>query len=63
MSRLFRDKKDKWDNEPHLLSAEERLERAQFELQVAQDNHFEAVQELLNDSPTAIMFKELKNRE
>ena len=62
MSRLFREWDDKCNNEPESLTPEEKLERAEFELQLAQDNHFEAVQELLNNSPTGIILKDLKKR-
>ena len=62
MSRLFREIHDKWENEPESLTPEEKLERAEFELQVAQDNHFEAVQELSNGSPTGIILKDSKKR-
>ena len=42
MSRLFREWDDKCNNEPESLTPEEKLERAEFNKQVAEDEYREA---------------------
>ena len=53
MSRLFREMHDKWENEPELLTPEERLERAEFNKQVAEDEYREAKQSVLHGTKNA----------
>ena len=48
MSRLFRECDDKCNNEPESLTPEERLERAEFNKQVAEDEYREAKQNVLH---------------
>jgi len=53
MSRLFREMHDKWENEPESLTPEERLERAEFNKQVAEDEYREAKQSVLHGTKNA----------
>ena len=59
MSKLFREWDDKCNNEPESLTPEERLERAEFNKQVAEDEYREAKQSVLHRTKNANIDKEI----